>query len=59
MVVLKNIIGARTQRELENRIADCEERGWKVASQMKLFPGNPRPYQILMKFETDKDSVSL
>lgn len=59
MVVLKNIIGARTQRELEIRIAECEERGWKVASQMKHFPGDPRPYQILMKFEADKEHVSL
>lgn len=59
MVVLKNIIGARTRQELERKIEDNLERGWKIASPVKHFPHDPRPYQMLLKFETDKEQVSL
>ena len=59
MVVLKNIIKARTQRELEMKIADNLDRGWIIASSIKHFPHDPRPYQTLMKFETDKEKVCL
>ena len=54
MDVLKNIIRARTQRELEKRIAYSQERGWKVASHVKYFPGDRRPYQVLLEFDEQR-----
>lgn len=58
MVMLKKVTKARTSRELEKYVSDDVERGWKIASQMRHFPQDSRPYQILMKFETDKERVS-
>lgn len=59
MVPLRKITKARTARELERLIEDDKERGWNVASRVNHFPHHSRPYQILMKFETDKEYVSL
>lgn len=59
MVPLRKITKARTARELERLIEDDKERGWKVGSTVNHFPHHSRPYQILMKFETDKECVKL
>jgi|GEM_PF-1259612 len=59
MVQLRKITKARTSQELKRMIEDDKERGWKVASRVNHFPHHSRPYQILMKFETDKEHVKL
>lgn len=59
MVPLRKITKARTSQELRRLIADDTDRGWKVASRVNHFPHHSRPYQILMKFETDKEHVKL
>lgn len=53
MVPLKKITKARTSRELDRLLMIW--RGWNVASKVNHFPYHSRPYQILMKFETDKE----
>lgn len=59
MVTLKKITKARTSRELERLIEDDTERGWRVASKVNHFPYHSRPYQILMKFDMEREQVSL
>ncbi|UPW82346.1 hypothetical protein [Lysinibacillus sp. Ag94] len=59
MAQLKKITKARTQRELERLVADDTERGWNVASRMNYISHDPRPYQILLKFNTEREQVSL
>lgn len=59
MVALKKITKARTSQELERMVADDTDRGWHVASKVNHFPYHSRPYQILMKFDTEREQVSL
>ncbi|MFJ8513396.1 hypothetical protein [Lysinibacillus xylanilyticus] len=59
MAQLKKITKARTSRELEHLVADDTERGWSVESRMNYISQDPRPYQILLKFNTENEQVSL
>lgn len=59
MVPLKKITKARTSRELERLVTDDTERGWTVASRMNYISADPRPYQILLEFNTEREQVSL
>ncbi len=53
MPTLRKITKARTPRELERLVTDDTERGWMVASRMNYISADPRPYQILLEFNTD------
>lgn len=55
METLRKITKARTSQELQQMIANDTERGWNVASKVNHFPYHSRPYQILMKFSTERD----
>ncbi|KMY32007.1 hypothetical protein ACZ11_07475 [Lysinibacillus xylanilyticus] len=59
MAQLKKITKARTPRELERLVADDTERGWNVVSRMKYISQDPRPYQMLLIFNTENDQMSL
>ncbi len=59
MKPLKKITKARTSRDLEQLVADDTERGWSVASRMNYISHDPRPYQILLKFNAEREQVSL
>lgn len=59
MKPLKKITNARTSRELEQLVADDTERGWNVASRMNYISQDPRPYQILLEFNVEREQVSL
>ncbi|MET4563347.1 hypothetical protein ABIA69_004544 [Lysinibacillus parviboronicapiens] len=59
MATLRKITKARTSRELERLVADDTERGWNVASRMNYISHDPRPYQMLLQFNTDNERVSL
>ncbi|SPT98383.1 Uncharacterised protein [Lysinibacillus capsici] len=59
MPTLRKITKARTSRELERLVADDTDRGWMVASRMNYISADPRPYQILLEFNTEREQVSL
>lgn len=59
MPTLRKITKARTSRELERLVTDETERGWMVASRMNYISADPRPYQILLEFNTDNERVSI
>ncbi|MEQ6357727.1 hypothetical protein ABNX05_24275 [Lysinibacillus sp. M3] len=59
MAALRKITKARTSRELEHLVADDTERGWNVASRMNYISQDPRPYQILLEFNVEREQVSL
>lgn len=59
MPTLRKITKARTSRELERLVTDDTERGWMVASKMNYISADPRPYQILLEFNTDNERVSI
>lgn len=59
MPTLRKITKARTSRELERLVTDDTERGWMVASRMNYISADPRPYQILLEFNTDNERVSM
>lgn len=59
MPTLRKITKARTSRELERLVADDTDRGWMVASRMNYISADPRPYQILLEFNTDNERVSI
>ncbi|MFJ6268182.1 hypothetical protein [Lysinibacillus xylanilyticus] len=59
MAQLKKITKARTPRELERLVADDTERGWNVESRMNYISQDPRPYQMLLIFNTENERVGL
>lgn len=59
MPTLRKITKARTSRELERLVTDETERDWMVASRMNYISADPRPYQILLEFNTDNERVSI
>jgi len=59
MAQLKKITRARTPRDLERLVADDTERGWNVASRMNYISQDPRPYQMLLIFNTENERVGL
>lgn len=59
MPTLRKNTKARTSRELERLVTDDTERGWMVASRMNYISADPRPYQILLEFNTDNERVSI
>ncbi len=59
MPTLRKITKARTSRELERLVTDDTERGWMIASRMNYISADPRPYQILLEFNTDNERVSI
>lgn len=52
----RKILKGRTKRELEKEIERHEEYGYKVASDMKYFDYDNKPYQILVEKRWSKEN---